>query len=1028
MSNYGTAQWRSLEQLASSSPFQEMIQREFPEGAAEWADPITRRRFLQIMGASLALAGLSGCSAQAPVGKIVPYVRQPEGLTPGKPLFFATAMTLGGAATGLLVESHEGRPTKVEGNPNHPTSRGATDVFAQASILGLYDPDRSQAVTFRGQPRGWSDALLALRAALTKQRPKRGRGLRVLLDSVTSPTQADQLQGERPGALHTEFPEARWYAYDPIQRDQGREGARLALSANVTPLYHFAEASVVLSLDADFLGGGPGHLRHIREFMQRRRVRGQREQPTMNRLYVVEATPSLTGAVADHRLPLRASEIEAFARALAVELGVRGLQPGGPVPDEQRRWAAAVGKDLKRGPCLVIAGETQPPFVHALAHAMNDVLGNVGRSVTYIDPVEVRPSPDAGLPELVKEMTAGKVELLLVLGGNPVFTAPADLQFLKALQAVPLRFHLGLYQDETAVQCHWHIPQAHFLEAWGDARADDGTVSIVQPLIAPLYGGKSIHEFLAAVAEPAERTGHDIVRDFWRTHWPAGADSRGFDLAWERALHDGVIASSAFVPRTDLKLQTEWLKQPPSPATASGDLEIVFRPDPTVYDGRFANNGWLQELPKPLTRLTWDNAVLVSPATARRLGLSQTFGDRGGEHGQALVDLVRLTYQGRSVEAPVWIMPGQADDCVTVHLGYGRTRAGSVGSNVGFDAYRLRTSTAPWFGHGAQLQKTGQRFTLACVQMHHAMQGREPVRSGTLADYEADRLFVLHREDDKHQEYQRQLVPGMATPEVADGADRRLVPLTLYPPADTGGAKNRWGMAIDLTACMGCSACVIACQAENNIPVVGKTEVTRGREMHWLRVDRYYTGPAETPTTHFQPVPCMQCENAPCELVCPVGATVHSADGLNDMVYNRCVGTRYCSNNCPYKVRRFNFFAYADYATQSLKLGRNPEVTVRSRGVMEKCTYCVQRIRSGQIQAEIEGRPIHDGDVLTACQAACPAEAIVFGDMNDARSRVARTKAGPLNYGLLAELNTRPRTTYLAALRNPNPELDAHGR
>jgi molybdopterin-containing oxidoreductase family iron-sulfur binding subunit len=1003
--------WRSLEELVATDSFQEMLQREFPEQAAEWTDPITRRHFLMLMGASLALAGVTGCSGKpAPAEKIMPYARQPEEMIPGKPLFYATAMTLGGLATGLLVESHEGRPTKVEGNPRHPASLGATDVFAQASILGLYDPDRSQSVTYAGQPRAWDDALLACRKALEAQRRRRGAGLRVLTETITSPTLAHQLAGEQAESLLKEFPEAQWHQYDPARSDNALEGSSLAFGRYCNTVYHLSDADVILALDADLLSCGPGHLRYVREFMGRRRVRGKPEQVSMNRLYVVESMPSTTGAVADHRLALQARDVETLARAVAAGVGQTDVKPDEQLPQDQRKWISALVKELNghRGRSLVIAGDWQPPAVHALVHALNRTLGNVGKTVTYTDAVEARPVNQlADLQTLVRDMEAGSVELILILGGNPVFTAPADLDFAKHLQKVPLRLHLGLYQDETAVQCHWHIPETHYLEAWSDARAYDGTVSIIQPLIAPLYGGKSSHELLAALTGPAERPGYDIVRDYWREHWPKSTGASDFERAWNTALHEGSIVGTALpaVERTLVQANPPLAAERPR-RDNTDYLEIVFRPDPTIHDGRFANNSWLQELPKPLTKLTWDNAVFISPATAEKHGLTQTFASIGGEHGHALVAVIELLYAGRTIKAPVWILPGHADDSVTVHFGYGRTSAGTVGTGVGFNAYSLRTSEAPWFGTGLRITKTGERYPLACTQMHHGMEGRDPVRASTLKDYQTDPHVFAEKSGTRKEE-----------------SDRRLHHLTLYDPVDDRPPKNKWGMVIDLAACTGCSACVVACQAENNIPVVGKTEVTRGREMHWLRIDRYYVGAVHEPHTYFQPVPCMHCENAPCELVCPVGATVHSADGLNDMIYNRCVGTRYCSNNCPYKVRRFNFLAFADFATESLKLGRNPNVTVRSRGVMEKCTYCVQRIRAAQIEAEIGGRPVRDGDVITACQAACPAEAILFGDMNDRTSRVVKAKAEPLNYGLLAELNTQPRTTYLPALRNPNPDL-----
>jgi molybdopterin-containing oxidoreductase family iron-sulfur binding subunit len=604
-----------------------------------------------------------------------------------------------------------------------------------------------------------------------------------------------------------------------------------------------------------------------------------------------------------------------------------------------------------------------------------------------------------------------------------------------------VKLHAGLYNDETAALCDWHIPIAHFLEAWGDARAYDGTVSIQQPLIAPLYNGLSDHEILSGLFDSAQRPGTEIVRDYWRRNWPPSNSSGDFETGWQRALHDGLIAGTAYQPRTELTVNQNWMagaavNQPQTQSTPdSNSVELIFQPDPTIYDGRFANNGWLQELPKPLTKLTWDNAVLMSAKLAEQLGIKPHRGVHGGERGDAITPMVEIGLGDRKLVAPAWIAPGHADNSVTIHFGYGRTRAGRVGSGTGFNAYTLRASDAPWFATGAKIRKLDEQYTLACTQMHHSMEGRDPVRALTYGEVAKNPYALAEFMTTHEREYQEQLVPkplgidhrgdhaAVETESNHQPADLRHNPLTLYPEYEYGPPKNRWGMAIDLSSCIGCNACVIACQAENNIPVVGKVEVTRGREMHWLRVDRYHSGVAENPETYFQPVPCMHCENAPCEVVCPVNATVHSADGLNDMVYNRCVGTRYCSNNCPYKVRRFNFFEYADWKTESRKLGYNPNVTVRSRGVMEKCTYCVQRIRSAQINSEILGQPIRDGDVETACQAACPAKAIMFGDMNDPNSRVSKMKAEPLNYGLLAELNTRPRTTYLAALRNPNPEL-----
>lgn len=975
----GQQYWRSLEELAETEDFQWFLENEFPRQAAGFRSDVDRRQFLKLMGASLALAGLNACTKQ-PVEKVVPYVRQPEQIVPGQPLFFATAIPLSGIASAVLVESHMGRPTKVEGNPEHPASLGASDPFAQAAVLTLYDPDRSQVISNVGEIRPWSAFVAQLRTALEGQREQRGAGLRILTETVTSPTLAWQLRN-----LLTDFPQAKWHQYEPAGRDNVRAGARLAFGEYADTQYRFEHAQVILALDADFLGCGPGHLRYVRDFTNQRRV--QTNGGTMNRLYAVESTPTSTGAMADHRLPLRASEIEDFARAVAAKLGVPVQTPAGL--DAHTKWIDAVVRDLQahRGTSIVVVGDEQPAAVHAIAHAINHALGNTGNTVVHTEPVEAVPTDQvASLRQLVSEMAAGKVAMLLILGGNPVYAAPADLSFATALAKVPFSVHLSLYSDETSERCHWHIGEAHCLESWSDARAYDGTTTIMQPLIAPLYDGKTAHELLAALSEHPDRTDHDIVREYWKTQHPT--DGEKF---WRKSLHDGLVAGSALAPKT-VSLRADWDKATArKPETGKNAIELIFRPDPTVFDGRFANNGWLQELPKPMTRLSWDNAALIAPTTAERLGLSNE-------------DVVELRYNGRSLQAPIWIAPGHPRDSITVHFGHGRTHAGRVGNGSGFNAYVLRTTETLWSSYGVEIRSTGERHRLATVQDHHSMEGRQLARAGTLSEFNAAPKFA--------QELGEQPTRDM----------------TLYPdehPYDS----YAWGMAIDLNSCVGCNACTIACQAENNIPVVGKTEVTRGHEMHWIRVDRYYAGDLDNPTTFHQPVPCMHCENAPCEVVCPVGATVHSSEGLNDMVYNRCVGTKYCSNNCPYKVRRFNWFLYSNQTEESLKLLPNPDVTVRSRGVMEKCTYCVQRINATRIQAQKEDRPIRDGEIVTACQQVCPAEAIVFGNVNDPNSRVSKLKADPRNYGLLAELNTRPRTTYLARLRNPNPELgDAEER
>jgi molybdopterin-containing oxidoreductase family iron-sulfur binding subunit len=965
--------WRSPDELAGSETFRRFLDAEFPEQAHAFLDPMRRRDVLRLMGASLALAGLSACT-RLPDEEIVPYVRAPEDFVPGQPLYFATAMSMGGFAKGVLVESHLGRPTKVEGNPGHPASLGATDIFAQASVLTLYDPDRSQVVNRGGRISTWAAFVDALNRARDEQRLKKGAGLRIVSERITSPTLADQIAG-----LLLQFPLARWHQYEAVTRDNVREGARLAFGDVVHTRYRVDQADVIVSLDADFLGSGPSNLRDARHFADRRRpAPGQR----MNRLYVIESTPTITGTMADHRLRMPAIDVESAARRLA-----RLVDQGSAAPGAQRDAAdpflEATAHDLleHRGSSLVIAGDAQPPVVHALAHAMNDVLGNNGRTVEQTDPVEASPVDDMkSLAELVADMGRGQVDLLLILGGNPAFTAPGDVPFAEQLSHVRFRVHLGLYEDETSALCDWHVPEAHYLEAWGDGRAFDGTVSVVQPLIAPFYGGKSAHELLATFAGDVDRTGHDIIQDYWRRHTPV----ESFDERWQRALSNGVLAETALPARSvSLKTPVAALLNQTAPERPAG-LELTFHPDPTIWDGRFANNAWLQELPKPLTKLTWDAAALISPATGKRLAVANG-------------DVVDLKYRGGTLRAPVWILPGQADESIAVTLGYGRTRGGRVAAGVGFNANAARASDAPWFGAPVEIRKTGIHYDLASTQNHFSMEGRDLVRVGNLDRFARD-------------------------PRFAESSDEPRPDETLYPKFEY--PSHAWAMSIDLNACIGCGVCTIACQAENNIPVVGKVEVGRGREMHWIRVDRYFEGNADSPAFYHQPVPCMHCENAPCELVCPVGATVHSDEGLNQMVYNRCVGTRYCSNNCPYKVRRFNFFQYSDWNTPSLKGLRNPDVTVRSRGVMEKCTYCVQRINAAKIDAEKQDRALRDGEIVTACQAACPTRAIVFGDLNDRQSQAARLRADPRNYGLLTELNTRPRTTYLARLRNPNAQLD----
>jgi molybdopterin-containing oxidoreductase family iron-sulfur binding subunit len=1057
------AQWRSLEEIAGTPEFEEMLHREFPQNASEWADPVSRRSFLKLMSASFALAGLSACTRQ-PTELIVPYVRPPEEVIPGRPQWYATALTRGGVASGVLVESHQGRPIKVEGNPDHPASKGGVDATTQAEILQLYDPDRSQAPTYLGDIRTWSELSSAMSLAAAATAAAKGMGFRILTETVTSPTLAAAIEG-----VLKLLPGAKWHQWDPLGRDAARAGARLAFGEDVDAVYHLDKADVILSLDADFLGLFPGSVRYTKDFSARRRVRasapGGPAAASMSRLYAVEPMPSVTGGCADHRLTVRASEMAGFAAATARALGVLPKAVT-EEPSEQAlaagrhaKWIAAMAKDLAAAKerALVIPGEHAPPEVHHIAHAINAKLGAVGTTVTYIPSVAARAEDHvASLRQLCEDMKNGEVATLLVLGANPVYTAPPDLGFAEALQQVPLRIHCGPYQDETAVRCHWHIPAAHELEAWGDARAFDGTVSIQQPLIAPLYGGKGALEALSLVAEGIEKPGHERVKAHWKERVPRGVD---FEVWWRRCLHDGVVEGSAPAARAvSVKPVADPLAAPKGPELAKGALEVVVRPDPQVLDGRLNNNGWLQEMPRPLTRLTWDNAAHVSPRTAEARDLRRE-------------DVVTLTVAGRTVKAAVWVQPGVADDTVVVHLGYGRTRAGRVGTGTGFDAGQLRGSTAPWGGQGLELRATGEKFPLASTQEHFNMAGRHIVRSGTLAQWRANPRFAPDMGEDPddppaghghgggdhgapaghggdggaggaaaHGGGAAPAEPGApaaAASGTAAGAheaapaagahgagEKKPKWLTMY--ADHPKDGNQWAMVIDLNACTGCNACVTSCQSENNTPVVGKDQVMRGREMQWMRIDRYYEGSLENPRIHHMPMFCQHCENASCEVVCPVAATAHSPEGLNEMVYNRCVGTRYCSNNCPYKVRRFNFLLYTEHVwnTPVLHLMQNPDVTVRSRGVMEKCTYCVQRINQARITAKKEGRGVRDGEIVTACQSVCPADAIVFGDMNDVNSRVSQWRSEPSNYGVISELGTRPRTTYLAPLVNVNPEIE----
>jgi molybdopterin-containing oxidoreductase family iron-sulfur binding subunit len=982
--------WRSLEDLAGDPAFAEAVRREFPDDADAMLAPSSRREFLRLMGASVALAGMTACR-RWPTEHIVPMAHRPEGYVPGSVLRYATALDTGGAAVGLLVTSYDGRPIKIEGNPLHPASRGATDAHAQATILQLYDPDRSTEIVERAggteSIRSADDFLAWAGTTFGALAGSGGQGLRVLAEPSSSPTMAAQR-----ARFTARFPKATWVEWDPLTADAAREGAALAFGRPVRTILDLGHAEVIASFDADLLADDPQALSHQRAWSQGRRAHGG----AMNRLWMVEAGYTITGACADHRIgvqsalvPVALGRLSArlMASGLPVADGVLGaaIAPFASHPwDDPRLDALAADLLAARGKGVVVVGRRQPPAAHALAHALNAALGSAGSAVRYAeDPDPARASHRDGIARLAAEIGAGLVDALVVIGGNPAYDAPADLDLATKLASVKQTVRLGLYDDETSRRCRWHLPQAHYLEAWGDARAWDGTASIVQPLIEPLYDGISAVELMAAILDGKRIPGYELVRGTW---------SAQDEPAWQRIVHDGVAEGTAF-PEARPAIAAGWERALAALADAralrGGAAELVFARSAAFHDGRYANLGWLAELPDPITKLTWDNAALIGPADAEEIGVK-----RNG-------DLVAIESAGGSLTIPAYVLPGQPRGCVGVALGWGRTAAGRIGDGIGVSAYRLRRADALW-RHEARVTRAGGSVALATTQDHHvvdalgkkeqAIRADHLIRTGTLAEYE------------EHPEFAKEMV-------------HLPHEVHLWQPHAYEGHK--WGMAIDLTACTGCAACTIACQAENNIPIVGKKEVLRGREMHWIRVDRYFVGSAERPRMAFQPMPCQHCENAPCEQVCPVAATVHDREGLNVMVYNRCIGTRYCSNNCPYKVRRFNWFNNHKHETAVEMMVYNPEVTVRSRGVMEKCTYCVQRIEAARIEAKNERRALRDGDVVPACAQVCPTEAIVFGDLNLTGSRVAVLHADARTYGVLDEVNTVPRTRYLARLRNP---------
>ena len=956
--------WRTLEEAAETEELKEYIEQEFPSLEGQIPQGVDRRSLLKVMGASLAMAGAAACTKQ-PKELIVPYVRQPENIIPGLPLFYATAMPLNGYARGLLVESHLNRPTKVEGNPDHPASLGSTSIFEQASILNLYDPDRSQTVLHEGRLSTWAEFTGAFSSEAQGLGVRKGEGLAILTGASTSPTLISQLT-----AISAQWPASKWYVHEPSLNPAIASAAKKIAGRNAIVTYDFSKADVIVSLDADFLTTGPGALAYSRQFSARRAVEGSNKR---NRYYSIECTPTVGGSIADHRFPVKSADVPNVAYHLAQALGAPASGTNGAAPE----WLKAVADDLSnsKGRSVVVPGEFQPESVHLAAFAINAALGNVGQTVQVLEGVEAEGAHT--IEELASDLNGGHVEILVILGPNPLYSTPPALGFHDAIRRARLVVRLGQMYDETSRYSHWHVPEAHYLETWSDSRAFDGTTTIQQPLIAPLYGGKSAHEILTILLAKPDQSSHDIVKAYWQSQDKSG----DFDTMWQTSLHNGWVnglKSQAIPVKGTVSL-------PALTPAESGSLEVVFRPDPTIWDGTYTNNGWLQELPKPQTKLTWDNVVLVSPKDGQKLGIASK-------------DVVEVSVGGKSIKGPVWISPGSPEGSITVTFGYGRTASGRVGNKIGYSAYSIQTASTIYAAAG-EMKKTGEVYRLANVQETQVMAGRAPVRAADMAEYREHPDFPTIEEEFKP------LPPEMNE----------------YKPWPYNGYK--WGMAIDLNLCTGCSACIVACQSENNIAVVGKDQVARGRHMHWIRVDRYYHGNLDTPETYNQPVPCMHCEQAPCELVCPVAATVHSNEGLNEMVYNRCVGTRYCSNNCPYKVRRFNFYLFSDWNTESLYGMRNPDVTVRSRGVMEKCSYCVQRIQETKIKTEKENRRIHDGEILTACQQVCPTQAITFGDLNDKGSRVAKLQTLQRNYNLLDELNTRPRTTYLGYVRNPNEAL-----
>ena len=1093
-SKRGQEYWRSLEEVAGDPDFPEMLRREFPIAPRDWA-PLPRRDFVKLMGGALALAGLSGCAFQ-PQEKIIPYVKAPEEQVSGIPLFYATAMPFMGYALGVLARSDEGRPTKIEGNPDHPVSRGRTDIWAQASVLDMWDPDRSTDVRTSGSTSNWSDLAGVLGTTFQKARATGGQDLAILTGTITSPSTL-ALMDELKAAL----PKMTWVSYEPINSDNVRMGAQMAFGKDVHTLYHFDRANVIVSLDCDFLLEEPGRVAHARDYISGRKMTEESghakdaKTATMNRLYVIESTPTITGAQADHRFPVKAAKVDAIARALASAVKVPGVEAA-PLDADTQKWVSIIAEDLganeNRGKVLVCAGAHQPAAVHALAHAINATLGSVGAAgaVSYHEPIEGnRTMHEAGMRDLIAKMNSGAIKTAIIIDSNPAYSTPASLGFEKALQRVPLKFHMGAYANETSVLCDWHAPLAHYLEAWGDARAVDGTISVIQPIIKPLYeAAHTPAEIFSAMLGRQNASDYDIVRGHYQTlltRTPAtrlqeGQTDLAFDARWQKIVHQGLLEGTT-APVVGVTLRPLAL---PAVTPVGSGMEVNFRPDPTIWDGRYANNAWLQELPKAYSKITWDNAIFVSPNTALK--------NKWSNDQEATLSL-----NGQSVTGAIFMLPGQPDDVVTVHLGYGRREVGKIGLGTGFNANLIRPDGA-WFAEGGTIKPTGGTYKIATTSQHNLIspkgkettwqdgswmvsndaktklinnvlapesrdldmdgtQGRDVVRVGTFDEFKAGKLPTsIHDKIGIPLAYPQQPEPLRSQIlAVTEGADRladnrQLAGNPSFYPRDTDtqgllrfkdagvqaekeveakkegrdGSTEQWGMSVDLQSCIGCNACVIACQSENNSATVGKDQVLMGREMHWMRIDTYHSGSFENPETNFEPMYCQHCEKAPCAPVCPFNAVMNSPEGINEQIYNRCVGTKYCENNCPYKVRRFNFLQYSDQITPVAQMMANPNVTVRSRGVMEKCNFCIQRVTAAKWQAVKENsRDIRDGEIVVACQQVCPTDALWFGDINDPKSKVSNLKRGPFTFGILTEYNTMPRVTYMARFRNLNPKM-----